>query len=116
MNAYGLLFMSRTRPVATTAADGTFQLTLLAMDRIEIHHVEPWRVTWAGEEARAFWNTNHNALTPGQPLRVLATHVRTHQQRHCAAEIQAHVSLIELAPRSRECEASTQHQPQAATA
>lgn len=34
MEASGLLFLSRTRPVATTVADGTFCLQLLAYDRI----------------------------------------------------------------------------------
>jgi len=64
MRAQGTVFMSRTRPVADTSADGKFRLVLLAMDRIDSHRVEPWRITWTGEEARAFW-AEHASLTDG---------------------------------------------------
>lgn len=102
MKAEGLLFMSRTRPIAGPAADGTFQITLLAMDRMRPNQVEPWRITWAGEDARAFWNTCHAALTPGQPLRVVAQNLQGFSARHLAPEIHAHAVSIQLAPRSTE--------------
>ena len=102
MRAEGLLFMSRTRPIAGPAADGKFQITLLAMDRMRPNQVEPWRITWTGEEAREFWNTCQTALTPGQPLRVVAQHMQGFSARHLAPEIHAHAISIQLAPRSTE--------------
>lgn len=109
MRAEGLLFMSRTRPIAGPAADGTFQITLLAMDRMRPNQVEPWpnqvepwRITWAGEEAREFWSTCQTALTPGQPLRVVAQNLQGFSARHIAPEIHAHAISIQLAPRSTE--------------
>ncbi|MES2888674.1 MAG: hypothetical protein V4739_11755 [Pseudomonadota bacterium] len=112
MQAEGIMFLGKTRPTATTAADGTFQLLLLVMDPIGTYQREPWRITWAGEEARAFWEASQHALTPGQPLRVKASHMQAFQQRHIAPEIHARALLIELAPRSTD----KPHQRQAATA
>lgn len=113
MKAEGVLFMSRTRPLAGPAADNTFQLTLLAMDRVRTNQVEPWRVTWSGNEAREFWERHGSELTPGQPLRITARNLKGFSARHCAPEIHAHVERIELAPRSTE---RTAAQPQTSEA
>lgn len=102
MKAEGILFMSKTRPLATTSAEGAFQLTVLGMDRIGTHQVEPWRITWVGDEAKSFWAAHGPALMPGQPLRVMVHRIRGYAIRHCAPEIQAFASHIELAPRSTE--------------
>lgn len=100
MNAHGIVFLGRTRPVANRSASGAFQLTLLAMDRIGTHQVEPWRITWAGEEAHSFWEHHQDKLVPGQPLHVQINRIQPMSQRHCAPEIHAQAQCIELARRS----------------
>lgn len=101
MHAQGTLYMSRTAPLATTAADGTFELTLLLMDRIAPLRVEPWRVTWAGHEARAWWQANQGALQAGRALSVQVTDVRAHQGgRWAAPETHARVLGCALLPQA----------------
>ncbi|MFZ2309624.1 MAG: hypothetical protein WAW73_09415 [Rhodoferax sp.] len=101
MNATGMLFLANARPVTTTAADGTFTLTLRAMDRIGPHQVEPWLITWPGDAARAFWAAHASQMRPGQPITVQARCVRPWSiGRHLAPEIHAQATHIELAPLS----------------
>lgn len=76
MNAAGLLFMSHTKPLATFAKDGTFQLTLLAFDRIGPHRVEPWRITYAGEVAKTWHVLYGQHLAAGDALRVELKNLR----------------------------------------
>jgi hypothetical protein len=104
MQSTGILFTGKTKPLATTALDGTFALTLLAFDRIGAHQVEPWRLTFYGPEARAFWDTAQPALaTPGQPLLVEAQRLRTFGGgRFGAPEVQATATRIALAPKAHE--------------
>lgn len=90
MQAHGTLFLSKQRPQVGTAADGVFQLQLLAMDRQGTHQVEPWRLTWAGAEAAAFWRNHQGAMTPGAVLQVQAERLRPHNTR-LAAEVHARV-------------------------
>lgn len=102
MQATGILFIGNTRPLANTAADGTFQLTLLAMDRIAPHKVEPWRITWAGPQALAFWEQHQAALQSGQPINVQAQGIRTFTTAGRfgpLTETHANVTALALAPR-----------------
>lgn len=101
MRAQGTVFMSRTRPVADTSADGKFSLVLLAMDRIDSHRVEPWRITWTGEEARAFWDAHATRLTPGAALQVDVERVRSFTQGRCAPEIHARAVAVSMLPRQQ---------------
>jgi hypothetical protein len=104
MQSTGILFTGKTKPLATTALDGTFALTLLAFDRIGTHQVEPWRITFFGQEAKAFWEAAQPALaTPGQPLLVEANRMRTFGGgRYGTAEVQATATRIALAPKASE--------------
>lgn len=100
MVAAGLLFMSQTAPLATTAADGTFALTVLAFDRMGAHQVEPWRITWSGSEAKDFWQQQGPSLKAGQPLQVTLERLRTFttSHRNGGPEFVARAIDIELAP------------------
>jgi len=100
MAATGTLYLCRPAPTARQAADGTFQLLLTAVDRIGPQRVEGWVLVWAGPEASAFWQRHRAALTPGQPLRVAANHLRSLTSgRYGAPEIHAHLVDIALLPR-----------------
>lgn len=101
MTAQGLLFLGKTRPLVTTAADGTFQVTLLAVDRLGPHQVEPWRITWAGAQAQAFWADRSSAMQPGQPLTVELERIRTFTNGRNAPEFHAAVRALDLAPVAR---------------
>lgn len=87
MQATGRLFLSRTRPMAKVAADGTFGLQLYAVDRIGPHQVESWVVCWYGPEALAFWQQHQ------------AQRMRAHQVRGCVPEIHAVAAHIGLETR-----------------
>lgn len=95
MHATGTLFLARQRPQVDNAADGTFQLQLLAMDRQGTHQVEPWRLVWTGAEAAAFWRNHQAAMTAGAVLQVEAERLRAHSTR-VAAEVHARVLSMRL--------------------
>ena len=111
MQAAGRLFLSRTRPIAQPAADGTFGLQLYALDRMATHQVESWVVAWYGPEAHAFWQHAQAQLVPGAVVQVQVQRMRAHQLRGCVPEIHAVASHIEL-----ERAPSTHPNQQAATA
>lgn len=98
MQHTGTLYLSKTRPQASTAADGTFQLQLFAFDRQGPHQVEPWRLVWTGEVAEAFLLRNGSELMPGTALSVQANRARAHIAGRAGAEIVAHVICCEIAP------------------
>jgi hypothetical protein len=100
MTAQGMVFLSHTKPLATTAADGTFALTLLAFDRMGPHQVEPWRITWSGCKAERFWSIFKGQLKPGQPLNVRCEKLRnfTNGARSGGPEFVVQATSIELAP------------------
>lgn len=114
MQATGILFIGNTRPLASTAADGTFQLTLLAMDRIAPHKVEPWRITWAGPQAQAFWEQHQAALQSGQPISVQAHGIRTFTTtgKFARTETHANVTALALAPRYTPTHSPQPHHPE----
>lgn len=112
MDAQGLVFLGKARPLATRSTSGEFQLTLLAMDRIGPGNVEPWRITWTGPEAEQFWDEHQQHLTAGTPLRVEADRLRIHQPPHCRPEMHCRARRISLAPRRHD--ASNQAQAEAA--
>lgn len=45
MLATGTLYLTSRPPLATKALDGTFVLTMYAVDRINAMQVEPWLIT-----------------------------------------------------------------------
>ena len=100
MTAQGLVYLSNTKPLATKAADGTFALTLLAFDRMGPHQVEPWRITWFGAKAEAFWGQHAGQLKPGQPLHLRAEKLRNFSAsgRGMSPEFVVTATSLELAP------------------
>ncbi len=100
MNHTGTVFLSRTPPQATKAAGDVFQLELLVYDRLGSHHVEPWRVTWSGQNAQCFWEENKSELTPGRALIVSLERARIHSLvcRPPRTEMLANVLSCALVP------------------
>lgn len=56
MKAKGILFLNRTRPVASTTPAGEFQLVLSALHRISERQAELWQVRYIGQAAKALWD------------------------------------------------------------
>lgn len=103
MRATGILFMSKTPPTAAVAADGVFNLTLLAYDRLGPQKVEPWRLIYSGERAREFWDFCEQRIQPGQPLHIDAERIRiVTLPAPKVPEFQAHATRIQLAPLAHE--------------
>jgi hypothetical protein len=96
MQATGMLFLQRSRPLATRSASNEFQLQLFAIDRIGVHQTEAWVLHWTGPEAEAFWNAEKNRLVPGAAIQVQADRPRSHVTRGCAPDIHARITSIEV--------------------
>lgn len=110
IQATGLLFLSKSKPLAARAGDGVFVLTLSVVDAIGAHSREPWCIHWAGDEALAFWNAHRDALTPGCALHGRFDKLRVYYSARVPG-IDANVISLELAPRA----AHTHSQPQPET-
>lgn len=74
----GQFHVSKTRPNCATAADGTWSVQLLVYDTQGPHRREPWRVTFSGAPARAWWDAEGHTLNPGDTLHLALTHARSH--------------------------------------
>lgn len=99
MQAHGTLVLSKTAPLATTAADGTFVLTLHGYDRQATHKVESWRVIFCGTPAKDFWQQCKAHLVPGRAVTLQAHRLRaTGSGRFGGAEFEAHATTMALAP------------------
>lgn len=98
MIAGGTLYLSKQTPVASTAADGQFGLTLLAYDRQGYKQVEPWRLIWMGADAHAFYQVHARDLVAGAPLEVSVAKVRliSGAGRSAGPEIHAQVKSLYL--------------------
>ena len=99
MQHTGELYLSKAKPELKVLADGRYQLTMLTVDRLGAHQVEPWRLVWTGDEAKAFFDRAQAYLTPGQPVAVTLTHARCHRISGLYAEIHAQVNTMSLAMR-----------------
>ena len=98
MTAHGTLVLSKTAPLATTAADGTFVLTLHAYDRQGPHQVESWRVVYSSTTAKDFWQQCKAHLVPGCPITLQTHRLRaTSGGRFGGGEFEAHATHIALA-------------------
>lgn len=91
------MFKARERAIAKTAANGVFVLTLRVFDDVDSRNRESWLLTWAGEDARAWWDTHGASLQPGQPLKVQATSIRAFAHPR-GAEIHAKALSLALEP------------------
>ena len=95
MQATGLLYMTKTRPVMKMSTRGVPMLSITAVHRIASHQVEPWKLTWTGAEAMAFMADHSQDLLPGQALRVTTKNMRSHVVG-AMPEIHADVLAIEV--------------------
>lgn len=95
MKAAGMLFLSRTPPSLSKDAKGEPTLTLLCVDRIANHQVEPWKLVWKGQAAVDFWRGQSAQLQPGTPLAVVTENLRVHTFGRMA-EITARVVMCAL--------------------
>ena len=109
MTAHGTLVLSKTAPLATTAADSTFVLTLHAYDGQGPHKVESWRVVYSGTPAKDFWQQCKAHLVPGCPITLQTHRLRaTSSGRFGGGEFEAHATHIALAAKTK----STTNQPE----
>ena len=99
MQAHGTLYLSNCAPLVTRALDGTFTMTLRAVDRIDAMQMESWRITWCGMAAESFWLANKGDLNTNQALQVTLERVRSFTNgRFAAAEIHSQAVSIRIAP------------------
>lgn len=110
MNADGVLYLSKTKPIASKTSSGEFQLSLFAVDRISHQPpiAEPYALVWTGPGAQTFWEKHRDALVPGQPLRVWISRMRSHTAPRSGAEIHARVDAMGLAPRANHQQAEAE--------
>ena len=66
----GTLYLTNHAPVAARALDGTFTLSIRAIDRIGTNHLEPWIITWSGMAAESFWLQNRHGLSANAAINV----------------------------------------------
>ena len=97
MKAAGMLFLSRGGVRLTKDSKGEPTLTLMCLDRIANHQVEPWAIFWKGEAAAEFWRANEQKLQPGTPMNVVVENMRSHAVGQ-SIEITARVVSCALAP------------------
>lgn len=102
MKHVGTLFLARARPVVDSGSDGEFRLTLAVIDNLGGGRVEGYRVTWAGPEARAFWDAHRADLVPGAALDAELTQLRQHMgsARPPMPELHARVVRLRLLPKA----------------
>lgn len=89
-------------PLATEASDGTFILSLLAHDHIGLGSSTCWRLTWCGDDARAFFAQHAKELQPGALLNIIeGTRVwgfgDASKGRHGTTELRAMVQHLAMA-------------------
>lgn len=94
MKAKGILFLNRTRPVASTTPAGEFQLVLSALHRISERQAELWQVRYIGQAAKALWDQCSAVLVPGQPIFVDAKNMRVYDNGRPVIEAEAAVVAI----------------------
>lgn len=94
----GLFIVTRHRPVVEAPNDAPFRVTLCVFDRQGPRAVENYRVTWQGEEARAWWQAHGEHVTSGTPLRLTLENPRSFPHIATGSEIHAAVRSCELAP------------------
>lgn len=92
-----MVFLSRGGARLNKDSKGEPTVTLMCLDRIANHQVEPWVLFWKGQDAADFWQHNATKLQPGTPLNVTVENMRSHTAGR-TVEITARVIGCELAP------------------
>ena len=95
MTSTGTLTLGRLQPFGHTASDGTFVLTLLAHDRINLSTKTAWRLTYAGEQAATFWHAHKDALQPGTSLHVVAGRIWSFGNNQ-TGRTEVHATVLEM--------------------
>ncbi|KQP39237.1 hypothetical protein [Pseudorhodoferax sp. Leaf274] len=104
MRHTGIVHMRKSKPTGIVSASGTFVATLPVLDAWGTHAREPWRLIWAGDEARAWWDREGHTLQPGDTLQVELEKVRVHAEGKgwdAKTEIHAHVLAAQLVKRAK---------------
>lgn len=101
MQATGTLYLGKARPVAETAPDGEFRLTLLLIDNLGGSEKESYRVRWTGPKAQAFWQSRSDDLVPGAIVRAELERLRASSGTTYPpiAELRARVISLEIVPK-----------------
>lgn len=102
MNASGIMYLGKSKPVVDAAADGNFRLQLLLIDNLGANKKEAWRVAWTGPQAQAFWTAHRDDLQPGAVLRCQLEHIRVFPGTNTyppLPELRARVVSIEICPK-----------------
>ena len=105
MKAAGMLFLSRAPARLTKDSKNGPTVTLVCVDRIANHQVEPWVLFWKGQAAADFWVAHGHLLLPGTPIDVTVDNMRSHTAGR-TVEITARVLSLALAPAARKAEAA----------
>ena len=121
MHATGTLYLGKARPVADTAPDGEFRLTLLLIDNLGGNEKESYRVRWTGPQAQAFWQARSSELVPGAIVRADLERLRatTGATYPPMAELRARVVQLEIVPKRLpdvHCQLSNQERTEATSA
>ncbi len=95
MTSTGTLTLGNAIPFGHTASDGTFVLTLLAHDRINLGTKTAWRLTYTGEQAATFWHTHKDALQPGTTLHVVVRRIWSFGDRS-TGRTEVHATALEM--------------------
>lgn len=93
----GVFFVARQRLQAAADQRDGFKLTLRVVDNQGPGRVEPYLITWKGEEARTWWQANEQRIQPGTPLRLELHNPRSFPGLR-APETHATVHACTLAP------------------
>jgi hypothetical protein len=97
-----LYLANNTKPLAKTAADGTFSVQLLAYSKPYTNKLVPWRINYFGDPALTFWCHHGPDLVPGAVLDVDLTRLQLIEGsgRHAGAEMHAHINAIQVLPKA----------------
>lgn len=98
MNAQGIVFLNRQRPMVNITPSGEFELLITALDRISARQAELWRIRYVGQRAKDLWETCSAILVPGQPIHVHTKSMRVYSNG--APLIEAEADIISIAARS----------------
>lgn len=99
MRAHGVLFLSDAEPQASTAADGTFVLTLRANDcSTPVAPPVPWVLIWTGLGASIFWAVSKTQLAEAVVVYVECDTVMPLSYYPNGLAIHGRVSRLSLSP------------------
>lgn len=102
MNANGIMYLGKSKPVVDATPSGDFRLQLLLVDNLGANKKEAWRVAWTGPQARDFWHAHQADLQPGAIVRCQLEHIRVFPGTNTyppMPELRARAISIEICPK-----------------